>query len=335
MWAAPGRINLVGEHTDYNEGRVLPVALERSTRVAAAPREDGELRLESLDLPGEADGEAYVRGMASALGASAGADLLVTSSVPIGAGLASSAALCVAAGAALLGLEGREVAPLALARAAQAAEAAAGAPVGIMDPLVAVLGRRGEAVLIDCRSLAAERLPFDPGAAGLVLLVVDTGVRHAVAGGGYARRRSECAAAAAALGVRALRDATPADVERLDDPVLRARARHVVAEDARVLTAAAHLRAGESARLGPLLSASHASLRDDFEVSVPELDAVVAAAEAAGALGARMTGAGFGGCAIALVPLDREAAVREAVGRALPAAETFAAVPGDGARRVR
>jgi len=237
VWAAPGRVNLIGEHTDYNDGRVLPFALDRATLVAAAPRTDGVLRAATRDLPGGEPLEvalaglapgavrgwgAYVAGAAWALGTGAGADLLVGSAVPVAAGLSSSAALVCATAGALLGLAGRRLEPVELAAAARAAEAEfTGAPVGMMDPLASVLGRPGHALLIDCRSLEVEPLPFDPAAHGLVLIVIDTGVRHAVGEGAYAERRAACEAAARALGVPALRDAAEGDLARLDGVAAR------------------------------------------------------------------------------------------------------------------
>ena len=328
---------------------MLPFALDRETVVAAAPRDDGvlrvaslqgdggpvELRLDALEPGGVEGWAAYVAGSAWAVGAQRGADLLVGSTVPLGAGLSSSAALTCAAASALLALEGRELPPVELALAARSAEADfVGAPVGVMDQLASVLGQAGHALLIDCRSLEHEALPFAPADHGLVLLVMDTRVEHEVGDGAYADRRAAGERAARTLGVEALRDAAPADLERLADGEDRRRAQHVVGEDERVLATAERLRAGDLAAVGPLLSASHASLRDLLEVSCEELDVVVAAAERAGALGARMTGAGFGGSAIALVPAQREDAVRAAVLDALPQAEVFAAEPSAGARRV-
>lgn len=348
-WAAPGRVNLIGEHTDYNDGWVLPFAIAAETVVAAAPRTDGVLRMWSLQEragpaevrlaglePGAVDGwPAYVAGVGWALGDGVpGADLVIGSTVPLGAGLSSSAALTCATAAALCDLAGRRVAPAELALVARSAEADfVGAPVGVMDQLACVLGRSGHALLIDTRSLDVEALPFDPEAHGLALLVLDTKVEHSVGSGAYSERRRACERAAERLGVSALRDAVPRDLERLDGELLR-RARHVLGEDERVLATAERLRGHDLRGIGPLLSASHASLRDDYEVSAPELDAVVEAAVRAGALGARMTGAGFGGSAIALLGAERQDEVREAVTGALPKCEIFEAAPADGARRI-
>ncbi|HUR13318.1 MAG TPA: galactokinase [Mycobacteriales bacterium] len=319
VWCAPGRVNLIGEHTDYNEGLVLPLAIDLECRVAARPRTDGVLRLVSAQL---GDGGAvlladrraddligwarYVVGMAWALQdaglAVGGADLLVDSDVPAGAGLSSSAALECSAGLALCHLVGLTPDPMVLAHAGQAAETrTVGAPVGVMDQVASSLGSAEGPVLLDCRSLTTRSVPLPLVENGLALVTVDTRVEHDHASSGYAARRRECEWAAAALGVASLRDATVDDLHRLDGVLLR-RARHVVTEIARVVDAVEVLDEGRVDALGPLFAASHASLRDDFEVSCPELDLAVAAALAAGALVARMTGGGFGGSVVALVP---------------------------------
>jgi galactokinase len=360
VWAAPGRVNLIGEHTDYNGGFVLPVAIDRLVLAAAGRRHDGRLRLWSLqeekpaDLeltevgPGRVDGwAAYPAGVAWALGragmALGGADLVVDGDVPAGAGLSSSAALECATAIALAELHGAGLDRPALARVARRAEnEVVGVPSGAMDQMISMLGRAGHALFLDTRSLEAEQVPFRPEEAGLRLVVIDTRAGHRLVDGAYADRRAACEAAAAALEVAALRDATLEQVEaaagRLGDPGLR-RARHVVSENARVLAAVELLRAGDLRRLGSLLAASHASLRDDFEVSSPELDTAVEAATGAGAVGARMTGAGFGGSALALVPdglvervAGQVAAAFAAAGFAAP--ELFAVTPSDGARRL-
>jgi galactokinase len=361
VWAAPGRVNLIGEHTDYNDGFVLPLAIDRSVLAAAAGRADGRLACWSLqeaataDLalaeigPGRVDGwAAYPAGVAWSLAreglAVTGADLVVDADLPAGAGLSSSAALECAVALALADLHGAELDRPALAAAARRAEnEVVGMPCGVMDQMIAMLGLAGHAMLLDTRSLEREQLPLALEAAGLRLVVIDTRAHHRLVDGGYADRRVACEAAARALGVPALRDATPEQVEAaagaLGDPGLR-RARHVVGENARVLELAALLRVGAFDRLGPLLAASHASLRDDFEVSSPELDAAVEAATAAGALGARMTGAGFGGSVLALVPAGLVEAVAERA-RATFAAAGFAAPEvlvvraSDGACRLR
>jgi galactokinase len=327
VWFAPGRVNLIGEHTDYADGFVLPVAIDRGVLVAAAPRDDGRLRCWSLqesdaaDLrleeigPGKVEGwAAYPAGVAWALAASAapagglGADLVVDGDVPAGAGLSSSASLECATALALAELSGAlgGLRPAELAGLARRAEVeVVGMPCGVMDQMISMLGRPGHALFLDTRTMATEQLPLGLEAAGLRLLVIDTRAKHRLVEGAYAERRASVEEAARVLGLPALRDATPELVEaaaaELGDPGLR-RARHVVGENARVLRTAELLRAGRLDLLGPVLAASHASLRDDFEVSCPELDAAVGAATASGALGARMTGAGFGGSALALVP---------------------------------
>jgi galactokinase len=272
-----------------------------------------------------------------------GVDLLVDGDVPEGSGLSSSAALECAVALALAELHDASLEPTAVALAAQRAEVeAVGVPVGVMDQMASMLGRAGHALFLDTRSLQVEQVPFAPEEAGLRLLVLDTRAPRRLVEGAYAERRAACQAAACALGVAALRDATPAQVEaaaeRLGEPNHR-RARHVVTENARVLEATALLRQRALAELGPLLNASHASLRHDFEVSSPELDTAVEAALAAGAVGARMTGAGFGGCALALVPADRLQAAADGVREAFAARgfddpATLAVATVDGAGRL-
>ncbi|MBZ4324488.1 galactokinase, partial [Streptomyces huiliensis] len=312
VWSAPGRVNLIGEHTDYNDGLMLPAALSRRTRVAAAARPDGLLRLHSARaaggvvtlepgalVPGRVRGwAAYPAGVVWALRtaglAVGGADLHVESDVPQGAGLSSSAALEIATALAVTALHGLAPDPGELARLARHAEHAfVGVPCGIMDQTAAARCRAGHALHLDTRDLTVRHLPFDPAAHGLRLLVVDVGARHALADGAYAARRAACEAGARALGVRALRDVAPAqlpDALGALPPGLRPIVRHVVTENERVARVAALLAAGELGAAGPLLTAGHASLRDDFAVSCPELDLAVDTARAAGALGARMTG---------------------------------------------
>jgi galactokinase len=360
VWAAPGRVNLLGEHTDYNDGFVLPAAIDRLVLVAAGRRAGGRLRLWSLQAGPPADLElagigpgrvggwaAYPAGVAWALDQAGvelgGADLVVDGDVPVGSGLSSSAALECATATALADLHEAGLDRAALAGLARRAEnEVVGVPSGVMDQMVSMLGRAGHALFLDTRSLGSEQVPLPLEAAGLCLVVIDTRAGHRLVDGAYADRRAACQAAAAVLGVPALRDATLSQVERyrtaLGDPGLR-RARHVVTENARVLAAVELLRAGDLDRLGPLLAASHASLRDDYEVSSPELDTAVEAAVAAGAVGARMTGAGFGGSAIALVEAALAGRVADRAGDAFAAAgfgppEVTAVVPADGARRL-
>ncbi len=300
-WRAPGRVNLIGDHTDYNDGFVLPAAIDLECVVRSAPRTDSQMRVRWLD---DENGDRYaeaVRQELALLGrADVGIDAEVTSTVPVGSGLSSSAALEVALAVALCAAADFWLEPTELARVCQRAEQrASGVPCGIMDQLTSVAGRVGHALLIDCRSLEIEPIPIP---AELEIVVVHSGLPRALAGSAYAERRAACERTAARLGLEALRDATAEQVT--DDP----RARHVVSENARVLEAADALRSSDLARLGGLMAASHASLRDDFEVSTPELDALVTELTAAGALGARLTGAGFGGCVVALA--DREQAAK-------------------------
>jgi galactokinase len=363
VWRAPGRVNLIGEHTDYNDGFVLPVAIDRSVLVAAARRDDGFLRSSSIrdqsdpitrsvsELgPGRSSGwSAYVEGMAWALQELgvplSGADIVVHADLPAGAGLSSSAALEAAVGLALVDLAGTTIDRVALAVAAQRAEnEVVGMPCGIMDQMAVLLGRAGHALFLDTRTRATELVPFDPAAAGLTLLVIDTRVKHALVGSPYAERRMACERAAAALGVPALRDATMKDLEAanaagdLDDVTFR-RARHVVTENDRVLEVVSLLRQGDLAAIGPAMAASHRSLRDDYEVSCAELDVAVEAAVAGGAVAARMTGGGFGGSALALTPVEAVERVGEAVTGAFATAGfgppvVFAVSIAQGAERV-
>ena len=356
VWHAPGRVNLIGEHTDYNLGWVLPFALDRGVVVAAGRRGDGLLDIcsaqsagqVSLPLSGLGPGAvtgwaAYPAGVAWALREAGwhvgGASLVIDSDLPQGAASSSAAIECAVA-IALAELAGADVPRAELARLARRAEnEMVGVPSGIMDQSASLLGEAGHALLLDCRSGQITPVPFDPAAAGLALLVIDTGARHALTDGRYALRRQECEQAARALGVPSLRDvADPGRSAAIGDPVLARRARHVISDDCRVLAAADLLRSGDLDGLGPLLHASHASLRDDFEISWPQADVAAEAAERAGALGARMVGGGFGGSVIALVPAD-DAGVRAAVlagyaGQGWPPPAFLAAPPSAGARRI-
>ncbi len=366
MWFAPGRANLMGEHTDYNEGFVLPFALGQGIVAAAARRGDRQLVLCSAQEPdtvvsvslgelepGRVTGwAAYPAGVAWALDLAGyqvpGACLAFDSDVPAGAGLSSSAALECVTALALIELALTELAEVTVDRRELAAIARraenefVGVPSGIMDQSASLLGQHGHALLLDCRSLAEAQVPFDPGGSDASLLLINTRARHELTAGQYGRRRAECEQAARLLGVPSLRYLTNvADVDRLTDPVLRRRARHVVADDQRVLEVVGLLRSGSGfAEIGRLLTQAHWSLRDDFEVSWAEADVAVDAALAAGALGARMIGAGFGGSVLALVPSCSgaepvRAAVAEAFARRSWTAPGFlAATPSDGARRV-
>ncbi len=397
VWSAPGRVNLIGEHTDYNDGLVLPIALPQRTYAACSPGVDGLLRAHSAQTgetvevrlaevgPGTPSGwTAYVAGVMWALAADGhdvgGLDVAVDSEVPLGGGLSSSAALECSVGAAVsdlcglgllglggglsssaalecsvgaavsdlcgLGLLGDETGRARLAAACVRAEnEVAGAPTGGMDQSASLLCREGHALLLDCRSGSTDHVPLDlrgPEGDGFVLLVTDTRAEHALNDGQYAQRRTACERAAAELEVESLRDVDPRDLDgalrRLSDDELRRRARHVVTEIERVRDVVDRLRAGDLGAVGRLFDASHASLRDDYEVSCAELDVSVEAARSAGALGARMTGGGFGGSSIALVPsgavTDAELAVREAFAeREWPEPECFAVTPGAAAHR--
>ena len=308
--SAPGRINLIGEHTDYNGGFVLPCAVGRRVAVALG-RGGDELYSTNFDearpLGGEKDSSwaDYPRGVAWAFGEAGGGiggfRAVFSGDVPLGSGLSSSAAIEAATALALDTLFGLEMGRKELAVLCQRAENEyVGVQSGIMDQYASLLCKEGAALLVDCRSLKAENVPLDLKEAGLILLVCDTRVERGLADTGYNDRRATCERAARMLGVEQLREAKKEYLERLSGEELR-RARHIVSENARVLEAVEALRAEDFRGLGRLMYASHASMRDDFEISTPELDAFVELAEGSGAPGARLTGAGFGGCAIALV----------------------------------
>ncbi|MGW5275402.1 galactokinase [Streptomyces sp. NPDC004044] len=365
VWAAPGRVNLIGEYTDFNDGFVMPLALPHTARAAVARRTDGQLRLHSTDVPGGVvqlrvdelaphsghGWAAYPAGVVWALREAGhqvtGADIQLTSTVPTGAGLSSSAALEVVTALALndlfeLGLSASELAVLAQ----RAENAFVGVPCGVMDQMASACCTDGHALHLDTRDLTQRQVPFDLAADGLRLLVVDTRVKHALGDGAYAERRAGCEAGARALGIGTLRDlpydGLGAALDTLaesgaDESVVRY-VRHVVSDNARVEQVIALLDAGDVRAAGPVLTAGHVSLRDDLRVSCPELDLVVSAANAAGALGARMTGGGFGGSAIVLVEdADADAVTKSVLeaftsaGYAMPG--VFPAVPSAGARR--
>lgn len=364
VWSAPGRANLIGEHTDYNEGFVLPFAIAQRTAAAVALRDDDVIRVRSTfsddavqvslaDLDariaaGGLDWAGYPLGVAWALRAAApdaaarGVDIALASEVPVGAGLSSSAAIEGAVASALNDVWGAGLDKVALARVGRTAENdAVGAPTGIMDQMASMLGEADAATFLDCRTLETRPVALGFAEAGLAILVVDTLVEHAHSSGGYRERRASCEKGAAAFGVPALRDLTVDDLPRateiLDDVTFR-RVRHIVTENQRVLDTVAALDADGPRAIGDLLTASHASMRDDFEISVPELDLAVETALAAGALGARMTGGGFGGAAIALIPTELVPAATEAVHAAFAASgfrapNVFTVTPSEGARR--
>ena len=353
--SAPGRVNLIGEHTDYNNGLCLPLALPQRTTVTVDRRQDRLLSLVSAQAGERWDGAvedrpdgwaAYVAGVVDALRADGmdvpGFDARVDSEVPLGAGLSSSAALECAvatASAALLGLDlADQMLRRRLAEACVSAENDyVGAPTGGMDQTVAMLGRAGHALLLDFADGTVTPVPLPLEAARLALLVIDTRVSHTLTDGSYGDRRAECAQAARLLGAASLREASLDDLDRLDDPMLRRRARHVLTENDRVRAAVTALAEDDWQALAGVLDASHRSMRDDFEISCRELDLAVQTARGAGALGARMTGGGFGGSAVALVPTTSLDDVRRGVTAAFADAGLrppayLVATPGDAAR---
>jgi galactokinase len=329
LFRAPGRVNLIGEHTDYNEGFVLPMAIQRGTTVAAAPRKDRMVRVHSVNLQESAEFDLdrpgpmrrgiwldYVEGIAQALVGNGvklkGADLVLSSDVSIGGGLSSSAALEMSVGTALVALSGSMVEKVALALAGQKAEHTyVGAKTGIMDQFIAAMGKANHSLLIDCRELTGTLVALNlPGTA---IVVCDSRVRHSLASSEYNQRRAECEKGVDLLrrvlpGIRALRDVNSADFNRTGEilpEIIRRRCRHVVTENERTLAATRALTSGDANGLGRLFSASHESLRDDYQVSCRELDILVeSAGRVPGVLGARMTGGGFGGCTVNLVRRD-------------------------------
>jgi galactokinase len=363
VWSAPGRVNLIGEHTDYNDGFVMPFALPHTAVAAVSRRTDGVLRLHSADIEGgvvelrladlapESDRNwtAYPAGVVWALREAGhpvtGADVHLASTVPAGAGLSSSAALEVVIALALNDLYDLGLPRWQLARLCQRAENVyVGAPTGIMDQTASACCEEGHALFLDTRDLAQKQIPFDLAAEGMRLLVVDTRVKHAHNEGEYGKRRAGCEKGAALLGVDALRDVPydglDAALERLGDEEEIVRlVRHIVTENQRVERVVSLLESGDTRAIGPVLVAGHASLRDDFRISCPELDLVVDTALAAGALGARMTGGGFGGSAIVLAEAADVDTITKAVQEAFAAAaftapRVFEAVPAAGARRL-
>lgn len=333
--AAPGRVNVIGEHTDYNDGFVLPMAIDRYTLVAAAPNGTTQITLRSSAGQGQArvdltsplqpgakgDWANYPLGVIAGFLARGlrppGFDALIHSTVPLGGGLSSSAALEVATATLLEVITGQKLDPVEKALLCQKAEHDyAGVPCGIMDQFISVMGKENHLLLLDCRSRRRELVPMSDSS--VALLIVNTNVKHELTGGGYAQRRAQCEQAAKILSVPSLRDATEellqAARSRMDDVVFR-RARHVIGEIQRTVQAAAEVRASNWPVVGQLMYASHASLRDDYEVSCAELDVVVdigrAIGPAGGVMGCRMTGGGFGGCAVALVRADQVAAISQ------------------------
>ncbi|MEQ1642710.1 MAG: galactokinase [Pyrinomonadaceae bacterium] len=329
IFRAPGRVNIIGEHTDHNDGFVLPAAIDKATYVALAKRKDRLIIARSIDLQGEisidlddANSEArtdwgrFVQGVAvlteQAGHTLSGADLLIASDIPLGSGLSSSAALEVAVGFALRSLVSLDIDRMELARVGRAAEHRyAGVMSGIMDQFVSAHGQADHALLLDCRSLEWSAVPL----VGASFVLCNTNVKHNLADSEYNRRRMECDAAAGVLGKSSLRDVALPDVVNTAMPdVLRRRARHVVTENARVLNAVAALKNNDLGTLGTLINESHDSLRDDFEVSCAELDTMVEIARRQpGVMGARMIGGGFGGCTINLVEPSARDIFRESI----------------------
>jgi len=368
LWSAPGRVNLIGEHTDYNDGFVFPFAIGARTVVALGTRDDRRIRVVSTfdEVPVEValddldalfperrdeivEWARYPLGVAWALLSTAdaaasvtGVDLAIASDVPVGAGLSSSAAIEGATASALNDVWGLGRSRVELAQAGRRAEnEAVGAPTGIMDQMASMLGRADAGIFLDCRTLDAEVVELGFDTAGLDVLVIDTRVSHAHATGGYGERRASCEQGAAIMGVAALRDVTVADLPRaqelMDDVAFR-RVRHIVTENQRVQDAVRTLREEGPRAIGGLLDASHASMRDDFEISTPELDLTVDVAREAGAVGARMTGGGFGGSAIALIDHALVPAATAAIEAAFAEAgfgapHIFTVHPSEGARR--
>ncbi|MYZ34005.1 galactokinase [Streptomyces sp. SID4917] len=366
VWAAPGRVNLIGEYTDFNDGFVMPLALPHRAVAAVSRRTDQILRLHSADVAqgvvqldiaaleprSDTGWAAYPAGVVWALRAAGhpvtGADIHLASTVPTGAGLSSSAALEVVTALALNDLYGLGLTRPELAVLAQRAENAfVGVPCGIMDQMASACCTDGHALYLDTRDLSQRQVPFDLAAQGLRLLVVDTRVKHALGEGAYAARRAACETGARALGVRALRDIPyahlPAALDRLaaagQSEEVRRCVRHVVSDDHRVERTIALLDAGDLRAVGPVLTEGHASLRDDLRVSCPELDLAVTTAVTSGALGARMTGGGFGGSAIVLAEEPDTEAITKAITEAFTTSgftppRTFPAIPSTGAHRL-
>jgi galactokinase len=331
---APGRVNLIGEHTDYNDGFVLPMAIDRNIWIAAEPSDEPSITLESLDFEKSGgfplDGFAksgplwieYAKGVAWSLGQKGyplhGFRGVIAGDVPVGAGLSSSAALEMALVGVFAAVGGFDIAVADMAQIGRAVENAwIGAQTGIMDQAISAGGRAGHAILLDCRSLESTPVPLP---AGTAVMVLDTNTRRGLVGSAYNERHAQCTAGARHFGRPMLRDVSLDDFEQgsrgLDDTTRR-RIRHVLTENARTLAAAEALKRGDAATFGRLMDQSHVSMRDDFEISSPALDAMVACAQAAeGCLGARMTGGGFGGCAVALVREDCASSFIDSVARA-------------------
>ena len=352
--AAPGRVNLIGEHIDYSEGFVLPFAIKDRTLVAARKRDDSIVRVASaqrrnkiisVDInevkPGlKGEWERYALGVLWSMGVKSGVDLLIDGHVPLGAGLSSSAALECSVATAMNHLFDMGFSLEELARLTQKAENQyVGVPCGIMDQSVSLMATNGFALLLDCRDLSTRNIPFDVASHGLELLIIDTQAHHALTDGGYAERRASCESVAAKLGVKSMRELTIEQLDSSRDKLSESeyiRARHAVTEMKRVLDCVEALASEDFTQVGQLLNQSHNSLRDDYTVSCPELDTAVEASLAAGALGARMVGGGFGGSAIALIQASKTSQTISAVEKAFAdkkfkAPRFFTSLPSQGA----
>ena len=352
--AAPGRVNLIGEHIDYSEGFVLPFAIKDRTLAAVRKRGDSSVRIASaqrrnkivtVDIadvkPGlKGEWERYALGVLWSMGVTSGVDIMIDGHVPLGAGLSSSAALECSVATAMNHLFDMGFNLEELARLTQKAENQyVGVPCGIMDQSVSLMATQGFALLLDCRDLSTRNIPFDVASHGLELLIIDTQAHHALTDGGYAERRASCESVAAKLRVKSMRELTMADLDAARDQITHTeyiRARHAVSEMKRVLDCVDALSIADFAKVGELINQSHVSLRDDYTVSCPELDTAVEASLAAGAMGSRMVGGGFGGSAIALIKASQTAQTIHAVESAFAdkkfkAPRFFTSLPSQGA----
>ena len=352
--AAPGRVNLIGEHIDYSEGFVLPFAIKDRTLVAARKRDDSTVRVASaqrrnkivtVDIkdvkPGlKGEWERYAFGVLWSMGVKSGVDLLIDGHVPLGAGLSSSAALECSVATAMNHLFDMGFNLEELARLTQKAENQyVGVPCGIMDQSVSLMATNGFALLLDCKDLSTRNIPFDVASHGLELLIIDTQAHHALTDGGYAERRASCESVAAKLHVKSMRELTIAQLDSSRDQLSETqyiRARHAITEMKRVLDCVEALSNGDFVNVGQLMNQSHLSLRDDYNVSCPELNTAVEASLAAGALGSRMVGGGFGGSAIALIQASKTSETISAVEKAFAdkkfkAPRFFTSLPSQGA----
>lgn len=352
--AAPGRVNLIGEHIDYSEGFVLPFAIKDRTNVAIRKRDDSTVRIASaqrrnkvvtVDInnvkPGlKGEWERYALGVLWSMGVKTGVDLMIDGHVPLGAGLSSSAALECSVATAVNHLFDMGFSLEDLARLTQKAENQyVGVPCGIMDQSVSLMATTGSALLLDCRDLSTRNIPFDVASSGLELLIIDTQAHHALTDGGYAERRASCESVAAKLGIKSMRELSMAQLDSAKESLTQVeyiRARHAVSEMQRVLDCVEALSKSDFVKVGELINQSHASLRDDYTVSCPELDTAVDAALAAGAFGSRMVGGGFGGSAIALIEASKTEETIKAVEKAFAdkkfkAPRFFTSLPSQGA----